>query len=74
MVAAGLGFGSLPEHSARHPGVVALPIVEPEFWRQVNLVSIRGRRHSPAVGAIVRECMYKKWFGGPAIATGIAPG
>ncbi len=71
MVAAGLGFGFLPEHSARHPGVVALPIVEPEFWRQVNLVSIRGRRHSPAVGAIVRECMQKKWFGEPAIATGI---
>jgi LysR family hydrogen peroxide-inducible transcriptional activator len=59
MVAAGLGFGFLPEHSARHPGVVALPIVEPEFWRQVNLVSIGGRRHSPAVGAIVRECMQK---------------
>ncbi len=72
MVAAGLGFGFLPEHSARHPGVVALPIVEPEFWRQVNLVSIRGRRHSPAVGAFVREAMQKKWFGEPAIATRIA--
>jgi len=51
------------EHSATHPGVVALPIIDPEFWRQVNIVSIRGRRHSPAVGAIVREAMQKKRFG-----------
>jgi hypothetical protein len=57
-----------------HPGVVVLPIVEPEFWRQVNLVSIRGRRHSPAVGAIVREAMQKKWFGQSAMATRIAAG
>jgi DNA-binding transcriptional LysR family regulator len=74
MVAAGLGFGFLPEHSASHPGVVALPIVKPEFWRQVNLVSVRGRRHSPAVGAIVREAMRKKWFGEVAMATRIATG
>lgn len=69
MVAAGLGFGFLPEHSAKHPGVVALPIVEPEFWRQVNLVSIRGRRHSTAVGAFVREAMQKRWFGERVSAT-----
>jgi LysR family transcriptional regulator, hydrogen peroxide-inducible genes activator len=62
MVAAGLGFGFLPEHSAVHPGVVALQVVEPEFWRQVNLVSVRGRQHSPAVGAVVREAKQKKWF------------
>jgi LysR family hydrogen peroxide-inducible transcriptional activator len=63
MVAAGLGFGFMPEHSARHPGVVALPIVEPEFWRDVGLVTVRGREHSPAVGALVRESLKKKWFG-----------
>jgi LysR family transcriptional regulator, hydrogen peroxide-inducible genes activator len=68
MIAAGLGFGFLPEHSARHPGVVALPIVEPEFWRQVNLVSVRGRRYSPAVGAIVREAVHKQWFGEQVLA------
>jgi LysR family transcriptional regulator, hydrogen peroxide-inducible genes activator len=41
-----------------------LPIVEPEFWREVSLISVRGRPHSPAVGALVREAMSKKWFGG----------
>lgn len=68
LIAAGLGFGFLPEHSAKHPGIVPLPIVEPEFWRQVNLVSVRGRRHSPAVGALVREALQKRWFGEAALA------
>ena len=68
MVAAGLGFGFLPKNSVNRIGVVALPIVEPEFWRQVNLVTVRGRPHSPAVGALVRETMRKKWFGSPAMA------
>jgi LysR family transcriptional regulator, hydrogen peroxide-inducible genes activator len=36
--------------------------VEPEFWREVNLVSVRGRRHSPAVGVLVHAAMKKKWF------------
>ena len=43
--------------------------VEPEFWREVSLVSVRGRPHSPAVGALVREAMNKKWFGKRALAT-----
>ncbi len=43
MIAAGLGFGFMPEHTAKHPGVVALPIIDPEFWREVNLVTVRGR-------------------------------
>jgi len=67
MVAAGLGFAFLPANSAKYVGVVALPIVEPEFWREVNLVSVRGRPHSPAVGALLREAMSKKWFGSKAL-------
>ena len=68
MVAAGLGFGFMPANAANYPGVVALPVVEPEFWREVNLVSVRGRPHSRAVGALVREAMRKSWFGKPATA------
>jgi LysR family hydrogen peroxide-inducible transcriptional activator len=67
MVAAGLGFAFLPANSSKHTGVVALPIIEPEFWREVSLVSVRGRPHSPAVGAMVREAMNKKWFGANAL-------
>lgn len=72
MVAAGLGFAFLPANAASYPGVVALPLVEPEFWRDVKLVSVRGRPHSPAVGALVREAMRKSWFGKPATATSSA--
>jgi len=72
MVAAGLGFGFMPANAVKYPGVVGLPVVEPEFWRDVNLVSVRGRPHSPAVGALVREAMRKSWFGNRPRAAHIA--
>jgi len=72
MVAAGLGFAFMPANAVKHSGVVALPVVEPEFWRKVNLVTVRGRPHSPGVGALVREAMRKKWFGNKAIAARLA--
>jgi LysR family hydrogen peroxide-inducible transcriptional activator len=68
MVRAGLGFGFMPQFSVTDPGVVARPLVDPEFWRTVNLVTVRGRPHSPAVGALVREAMRVKWIGDTAIA------
>ncbi|WP_406855200.1 LysR family transcriptional regulator [Alsobacter sp. KACC 23698] len=61
MVAAGLGFGFMPEHCINHPGVVSRPLVDPEFWREVSLVTVRGRPHSPAVGALVREAVRAPW-------------
>jgi LysR family transcriptional regulator, hydrogen peroxide-inducible genes activator len=72
MVAAGLGFAFMPANSATHPDVVALPVVEPEFWRVVNLVTVRGRPYSPGVGALVQEAMRKKWFGDKAISARLA--
>jgi DNA-binding transcriptional LysR family regulator len=68
MAAAGIGYAFMPASSISHPGVEARPLVEPEFWRDVNLVTVRGRPHSPAVGALVREAMQAKWLGRPAIA------
>ena len=68
MVAAGLGFGFMPEFCVDRSDVVARPAVDPEFWREVNLVTVRGRPHSPAVGAFVREAMRTQWLGQPAIA------
>ena len=63
MVAAGLGFAFMPANAVKHPGVVGLPVVQPEFWRQVGLMSVRGRRYSPGVGSLVSEAMRKTWFG-----------
>jgi DNA-binding transcriptional LysR family regulator len=68
MIAAGLGFGFMPRHSVNNPGVRALPVIEPEFWRVVNLVTTTERTHSPALGVLVREAMRKEWFGSKAIA------
>jgi LysR family hydrogen peroxide-inducible transcriptional activator len=63
MVAAGLGFAFMPANAVKHPGVIGIPVVDPEFWRLVNLVTVRGRKHSPGIGALVREAMRKKWYG-----------
>lgn len=63
MVAAGIGFGFMPEKCVNHPGVVSRPLVEPEFWREVALVTVRGRPHSPALGALVREATRLSWAG-----------
>ena len=63
MCAAGMGFGFLPEFCINHPGVVARAVVDPEFSREVNVVTVRGRMHSPAVGALVREAMRNTWMG-----------
>ncbi|HEX2137881.1 MAG TPA: LysR family transcriptional regulator [Microvirga sp.] len=68
MIASGFGFGFMPESCARHPMVIARPMVDPEFWREVSLVTVRGRPHSPAVGALVREAMRARWLGRPALA------
>jgi DNA-binding transcriptional LysR family regulator len=68
MVAAGLGFGFMPEFCVDRSDVVARPAIDPEFWREVNLVTVRGRPHSPAVGAFVREAMRTQWLGQQAIA------
>jgi DNA-binding transcriptional LysR family regulator len=68
MIAAGLGFGFMPQLCANHPGVVARPLIEPEFWREVALVTVRGRPHSPAVGALMAEAMRLSWMNRPALA------
>jgi LysR family hydrogen peroxide-inducible transcriptional activator len=79
MVAQGLGFGFMPQYSINRPDVVSRPLVEPEFWREIQLVTVRGRPHSPAVGALVREALRTQWFGqkavnGPAVTRSAALG
>ena len=69
MAAAGLGYAFAPGQLAqRIPGIVAIPLIEPEFWREVSLTTVRGRPHSPPVGALVQVAMRTMWLGKPAIA------
>jgi DNA-binding transcriptional LysR family regulator len=55
MIKAGLGFGFFPEFAVTDPDVVVRPLVEPAYKRTIYLTTMRGRPHSPAVGAFVRE-------------------
>src|SRR5262245_46963523 len=61
MVLAGLGFTYIPEYAVTLPGLVVRPLIEPEVYRTVNLVTVRGRPHAPAVGAFVREAKAYRW-------------
>ena len=68
MAAAGLGYAFMPALCVDHPGVVARALIEPEIWREIALVTVRGRPHSPGVGALVQEAMRLPWVGKPALA------
>ena len=63
----------MPNNAVKHPDVIGIPVADPEFWRLVSLVTVRGRRHSPGLGALVREAMRKKWYGEPAGVGRAAP-
>lgn len=57
MALAGLGFTFIPEFAVTVAGLLIRPLVDPEVTRTVNLVTVRGRPYSPAVGAFVRTAM-----------------
>ena len=64
MVAAGFGVCFLPELSPTIPCVRLRLVSEPEVIRAVSLVSIGGRRFSPAVLAFIRAIRAHDWSGG----------
>jgi hypothetical protein len=55
-----IGVEFMPQHCASHPDVVVRPLIEPEIWREISLITVRGRQHSAAVGALVSEA--RRWF------------
>ncbi len=61
MVAGGLGICFIPEYSAVLPGIKTRPVVEPDVWREILLVTVSGRRFSPAVAAFVQAVKSYKW-------------
>jgi LysR family hydrogen peroxide-inducible transcriptional activator len=63
MVASGFGFGFFPKYSIANADVVVRPLVNPEFWREVSLTTVKGRPYSRAVGALVHEAMRSAWLG-----------
>jgi DNA-binding transcriptional LysR family regulator len=61
MIKAGLGFGFFPESCITDPDLVVRPLIEPTFSRTIYLATVRGRPHSTAVGAFVRQARGHAW-------------
>jgi len=61
MVMAGMGICFMPEFSPVMPGLHARRVIEPEVVREVCLVTVSGRRFSPAVATFVRALKAYKW-------------
>src|SRR4029453_3660778 len=54
MVLAGMGICFIPEFTPVIPGIVTRPIVGPEGTRPIHIVTVAGRRFSPAVATFVK--------------------
>ena len=67
MVAGGLGICFIPEYSAVIPGLQVRPVAEPEVSREVCLVTVAGRRFSPAVLTFVNAVKSYGWAEGPNV-------
>jgi LysR family transcriptional regulator, hydrogen peroxide-inducible genes activator len=61
MIMSGFGCTTIPEFAITVPGLPSRPLVEPEVYRTVNLVTVRGRPHGPAVGALVHIVKKHIW-------------
>jgi DNA-binding transcriptional LysR family regulator len=61
MVMANIGFAFMPEYSVTHPDSVRRPLIEPEVKRTISLITVPGRKHSPAVAAFIRTVRNHKW-------------
>jgi DNA-binding transcriptional LysR family regulator len=61
MIRAGVGWGFFPEFSTIPDDLPVRRLTEPTFDRKIQLVTVRGRPHSPAVGAFVRAARSHKW-------------
>ena len=71
MVAAGFGVCFLPEFSPTIPGLRLQPVSDPEVSREVLLVSMSGRRFSPAVLTFIRAIRAHDWS---PVSAGPEPG
>ena len=61
MILSGMGSAFLPEHMSLHPDLPMRLIAEPPITRRIELVTVAGRRFSPAVGAFVRIAEAHDW-------------
>lgn len=70
MVMAGLGVCFLPEFSPIYSGLQTRQVVDPEVMREVSLVTVSGRRFSPAVSQFIKAVRAHRW---PEQSADLAP-
>jgi DNA-binding transcriptional LysR family regulator len=61
MALAGFGFTFIPEYAVTMPGLRVRPLIDPEIVRTIQVVTVRGRPHQPAIGTFVREILAFPW-------------
>ncbi|MXO61279.1 LysR family transcriptional regulator [Altererythrobacter salegens] len=61
MIKAGLGFGFFPEHSVTDRDLVVRPLIDPGYVRTIYMATVRGRPHSPSIGAFVQAARRHHW-------------
>lgn len=60
-ISSGLGFGVMAEAPARRAHLVSKPLEDERFISSVDAITVRGRQHSPAFGAFVRDARKFNW-------------
>ena len=61
MVMANIGFAFMPEYSVTHPDSIRRPLIDPAVERTISLITVPGRKHSPAVAAFIRTIRAHRW-------------
>lgn len=61
MVRARLGMTLMPRHLPFIDGILTRPLIDPAVTRQVSLITVAGRPHSPPVAAAVRVATRHAW-------------
>lgn len=61
MVAAGMGVCFIPEYSATHPALALRPVQDADVWREINLVTVAGRRWSTPLATFVQAIRRYRW-------------
>jgi hypothetical protein len=51
-------------------GLCVRPLVDPDVVRAIQIVTVRGRPHLPAVGAFVNEALRFPWTSGKSLPMG----
>ena len=51
----------MPEYSVTNPACVQRPLVDPVVERTISLVTLPGRKHTPAAAAFIHALRAYKW-------------